>query len=64
MSTLTPTLPTSEPTAESQGLLETRRFKALQGDWPPEELGHFFWLTPDDLLQVCCAGYFRHPTTI
>jgi len=37
--------------------LESRRSKALQGDWTPEELGRFFWLTPDDLLQVrTCRG--------
>ena len=41
----------------SVDLLETRRFKALRGDWPTEDLGHFFWLTPDDMSQVrTCRG--------
>jgi hypothetical protein len=41
----------------SSDLVEPRRFKALHGEWPPEELGHFFWLTPDDLVQVrACRG--------
>jgi TnpA family transposase len=41
----------------SADLLATRRFKALQGDWPSEELGRFFWLTPNDMLQVrTCRG--------
>jgi hypothetical protein len=57
MSTPTPTLSPSESPAESQSLLDTRRYKALQGDWPPEELGHFFWLAPDDLLQVRTCPY-------
>jgi TnpA family transposase len=44
-------------TPMSPDLLEPRRFTALHGDWPPEDLGHFFWLTPDDLLQVrSCRG--------
>jgi hypothetical protein len=37
--------------------LEPRRFQALVGEWTSEELGRFFWLTPDDLLQVrTCRG--------
>lgn len=32
--------------------LEPRRFQALAGEWTSEELGRFFWLTPEDLLQV------------
>jgi TnpA family transposase len=38
-------------------LLAARRFKALAGEWTPEELGRFFWLTPDDTQQVkTCRG--------
>ncbi len=38
-------------------LVEPRRFKALAGEWTSEELGRYFWLTPDDLLQVrTCRG--------
>jgi hypothetical protein len=37
--------------------LEPRRFTALVGEWISEELGRFFWLTPEDLLQVrTCRG--------
>ncbi len=37
--------------------LTARRFKALAGEWTPEELGRFFWLTPDDTQQVkTCRG--------
>jgi TnpA family transposase len=50
-------IPTPTPTPISTDPLDARRFKALHGDWPPEELGHFFWLTPEDLLQVrTCRG--------
>ncbi len=34
-----------------------RRFKALADEWTSEELGRFFWLTPEDMLQVgTCRG--------
>ena len=37
--------------------LEPRRFQSLAGEWTSEELGRFFWLTPEDLLQVrTCRG--------
>jgi len=37
--------------------LAARRFKALVGEWTPEELGRFFWLTSDDTQQVkTCRG--------
>src|SRR5205085_7205704 len=38
-------------------LLATRRFKALTDEWTSEELGRFFWLTPEDMFQVrTCRG--------
>src|ERR1700694_4298055 len=38
-------------------LLATRRFKALAGEWASEELGRFFWISPEDMLQVrTCRG--------
>ena len=41
----------------SDDLLATRRFKALTDEWPSEELGRLFWLTPEDMLQVrTCRG--------
>ena len=41
----------------SDDLLATRRFKALADEWTSEELGRFFWLTPEDILQVrTCRG--------
>ncbi len=41
----------------SDDLLATRRFKALASEWTSEELGRFFWLSPEDMLQVrTCRG--------
>ena len=41
----------------SDDLLATRRFKALAGEWTSEELGRFFWISPEDMLQVrTCRG--------
>ncbi len=41
----------------AENLLALRRFKALEGEWTSEELGRFFWLTSEDLLQVkTCRG--------
>jgi hypothetical protein len=36
----------------SDDLLTTRRFKALTDEWTSEELGRFFWLTPEDMQEV------------
>src|SRR5436309_2928144 len=33
----------------SDDLLATRRFKTLANEWTSEELGRFFWLTPEDM---------------
>ena len=44
-------------------LLTARRFKALTGEWTPEELGRFFWLTPDDPQQVFAAITHQITTT-
>ncbi len=41
----------------SDDLLETRRFKALGVEWTSEAMGRFFWLSPEDMLQVkTCRG--------
>ncbi|GHO55785.1 DUF4158 domain-containing protein [Ktedonobacter robiniae] len=41
----------------AENLLALRRFKVLDGEWTSEELGRFFWLTPEDMLQVkTCRG--------
>jgi TnpA family transposase len=41
----------------AENLLAQRRFKVLDGEWTSEELGRFFWLTPEDMLQVkTCRG--------
>ncbi|EFH79875.1 DUF4158 domain-containing protein [Ktedonobacter racemifer] len=46
-----------EGTREATDLLTQRRFKMLDGEWTSEELGRFFWLTPEDMLQVkTCRG--------
>jgi hypothetical protein len=48
----------------SDNLLAARRFKALASEWPSEELGRFFWLTPEDMLTdndiAHPAGQSRH----
>ncbi len=46
-----------EETSQAENLLALRRFKVLDGEWASEELGRFFWLTPEDILQVkTCRG--------
>lgn len=46
-----------EEQREEENLLTQRRFKALDGEWTSEELERFFWLTPEDMLQVkTCRG--------
>jgi TnpA family transposase len=41
----------------AENILAMRRFKVLDGEWASEELGRFFWLTPEDMLQVkTCRG--------
>lgn len=41
----------------AENLLAMRRFKVLDGEWTSEELGRFFWLTAEDMLQVkTCRG--------
>lgn len=41
-----------EEQREEENLLAQRRFKVLDGEWASEELGRFFWLAPEDMLQV------------
>jgi hypothetical protein len=37
--------------------LDARRFRALQQDWPSEDLARFFLLTPEDMREVrTCRG--------
>jgi len=37
--------------------VDSRRLAPLHGEWPSEDLGRFFWLTPNDMLQVrTCRG--------
>src|SRR5437764_408652 len=37
--------------------LDARRFRALQQDWPSEDLARFFLLTPEDMQEVrTCRG--------
>lgn len=46
-----------EETSRAEHLLAQRRFKVLDGEWTSEELGRFFWLAPEDMLQVkTCRG--------
>ena len=46
-----------EEKSMAENLLAMRRFKVLDGEWTSEELGRFFWLTPEDMLQVkTCRG--------
>jgi len=46
-----------EQRGSAENLLALRRFKVLDGEWTSEELGRFFWLTPEDMLQVkTCRG--------
>jgi len=41
----------------SDDLLATRRFKALTSEWTSEELGRFFWLSPEDMQEArTCRG--------
>ena len=41
----------------SDDLLVARRFKALGVEWTSEELGRFFWLSPEDMQEVrTCRG--------